>query len=217
MTDTPLVVYGRATSSNVQAVLWGLEELGLHYERRDYGGDFGGLDSAEFRALAPHGKIPVLTVGRQALWESGAILRYLASVYGTPPFWPDDPMDRAAIDMWAEWAKLSIAGGFTVPVFWHAVRTRPELRDPEVIGRNLDAFETELAKVEKQLGKQAYLCGGDLTLADIQFGHVLFRYYDAGLASRDLPCLKAYYDRLCLRPAYRRAVMVSYATLRDTF
>ena len=211
-----LTVFGRATSSNVQALLWGLEELGLAYERLDYGEAFGGLDTPDFRAMNPHGKIPVLKVGETALFETPAILRYLATKHGAETFWPRDPLACARIDMWAEWAKHDVAEAFTGPVFWEAVRKRPDHRDHGVIARNLDYFETQLALAEPRLAETDFLCGDALTLADIQFGHVLYRYFDAGLNKRDLPALARYYDRLVARPTYQRVVMVSYAQLRNT-
>ena len=75
-------IYGRATSSNVQAVMWGAAELGLAPERLDYGHVFGGTDTPEFRAMSPHGLVPVLKDGDLVVWESCAILRYLAAAYG---------------------------------------------------------------------------------------------------------------------------------------
>ena len=210
-------VHGRATSSNVQALLWGMEEMGLVYERIDCGEVHGGLDTDAFGAMNPHRRIPVLVAEDVALWETGAILRYLAAVHGTEGFWPADPLKRARVDMWAEWAKYEVAGRFTGPVFWCNTRTAPERRDAGLIRRNLDAFEAELAKAEPRLEAQDYLCGDVLTLADIQFGHVLFRYFDTELERRDFPAISAYYVRLCRRQAYQRAVMVSYDILRDTF
>lgn len=212
-----LTVYGRATSSNVQALLWGLAELGLTHARLDAGEVYGGLDTPVFRALTPHGRIPVLTVGDTALWETPAILRYLAGEYAGDPFWPRDPLARARVDMWAEWAKHSVAEAFTGPVFWRTARTRPENRDPALIAKNLARLEAELAKAEPLLAEGGYLCGPDLTLADIQFGHVLYRYFDIDIPRADLPALRAYYDRLADRPAYRKTVMVSYEALRNTF
>ncbi|MEX0338300.1 MAG: glutathione S-transferase N-terminal domain-containing protein, partial [Arenibacterium sp.] len=58
-----LTVYGRATSSNVQLVMWAIGELGLAHDRLDFGHLHGGLDTETFRALNPHGKIPVLRDG----------------------------------------------------------------------------------------------------------------------------------------------------------
>ena len=212
-----LTVYGRSTSSNVQALLWGLEELGLSYERLDYGEVHGGLDTPAFAALNPHRKIPVLTVGSTPLFETAAILRYLASAHAAGEFWPADPLARAQVDMWAEWAKHDVAEAFTGPVFWQSTRTAPERRDPALIARNLDAFEAQLAIAEPRLARHDFLCGDAFTLADIQFGHVLYRYFDTDLARRALPALAAYYARLTTRPAYVRTVMVSYESLKDTF
>ena len=212
-----LTVYGRATSSNVQALLWGLEELGLSYERLDYGEVHGGLDSPEFLAMNPHGLIPVLKVGETALFETAAILRYLASEHGSDTFWPADPLERAKVDMWADWAKHSVANVFTGPVFWRHTRTAPERRDIALVLQNLETLENELAKADAQLAERDYLCGNDLTLADIHLGHVLYRYFDIDIARRSLPALHAYYTRLAERPAYQKTVMVSYDSLRNTF
>ncbi len=211
-----LRVYGRATSSNVQALLWGLEELGLSYERLDYGEDFGGLDTPEFLAMNPHGKIPVLTVDGRALFETPAILRYLAEGHGNEGFWPRDPLARAEVDMWAEWAKHDVAEAFTGPVFWRVVRTPTARWDRPAIRAAVETLEAQLQIAEARLAQRAFLCGGSLSLADIQFGHVLYRYFDIEITRRDLPAVRRYYDRLAGRPAYRKAVMVSYEGLHDT-
>ncbi len=218
VTVPALKVYGRATSSNVQALLWGMHELGLAYDRVDCGEVFGGLDSDSFRRMNPHGRIPVLELedGR-ALFETGAILRYLAGIAGQGAFWPEDPVARAQVDMWAEWAKYQVAGAFTGPVFWRTVRTHAQARDPVAIARATETFEAALETGLAQVHEGGFLCGAELSLADIQFGHVLYRYQDAGLARRALPGLADYYERLTKRPAYQTAVMVSYDTLRDTF
>ncbi len=211
-----MIVYGRATSSNVQALLWGLEELGLKYDRLDYGETFGGLNAPKFRKLNPHGKIPVLKVGDTALFETAAILRHLASVHGPDAFWPADPLARAKVDMWAEWAKHDVAEGFTGPIFWEAVRKHPDKQDADLIVRNLTRFEAELDIADQRLSKRQFLCGDNFTLADIQFGHVLYRYFDIDIERRPLPSVRAYYDRLSDRPAYRRTVMVSYEALKNS-
>lgn len=212
-----LTLYGRATSSNVQAVMWALAELGLDYERIDRGETFGGLDTAEFRAMNPHGRIPVLRDGDgPAIFESGAILRYLGGRYGAAPFWPDDPAERAQVDMWAEWAKIEVANRFTGPVFWRVVRTPEARHDKPAIRAAVDRLERELATSDAVLATRPYLAGDALSLADIPLGHVLYRYFDIDIARRDLPDLAAYYRRLTQRAAYRETVMVSYDMLRDT-
>lgn len=210
-----LTIWGRADSSNVQAVMWCVGELGLPHERIDAGHRFGVNDTPAFRAMNPNGTVPVLQDGANPpLWETGAILRYLANRYGQAPFWPEELIARTEVDRWAEWSKINIALGFTAPVFWKVVRTPAAKRDPAAIAAAVAALEKKLRIAEDRLARQTHLASDDFTLADIQFGHVLYRYYDIDIPRADLPALRAYYDRLTLRPAFRTHVMVSYDALR---
>lgn len=211
-----LEIWGRKTSSNVQALMWAVGELGLDHIRHDAGHRFGGTDTAEFAAMNPNRTVPVLRDGTNPpLWETGAILRYLAARYGDDRFWPAELIARTEVDRWAEWAKINVALGFTGPVFWRVVRTPPAKRDPAAIATALAALEEKLAIADRRLADHPYLAGPDVTLADIQFGHVLYRYYDIDIPRADLPALRVYYDRLTARPAYRTHVMVSYEDLRE--
>ena len=210
-----ITIYGRATSSNVQAVMWGVGELGLEHERLDYGHVHGGTDTPEFRAMNPNGLVPVLRDGDLAMFESCAILRYLAARYGDGgAFWPADPVARARIDMWAEWGKTAFCTTFTGPIFWSRVRTPAHLRDTAAMAAGLRRFEGLLDILERKIGADAYVCGPELTLADIVVGHVLYRWFDIDVPRRPRPVIEAYYARLKDRPAYRDHVMVSYASLR---
>jgi glutathione S-transferase len=74
-----LKVWGRRSSFNVQKVMWLIGELGLAHEHIDAGGAFGGLDTPAFLAMNPHGRIPVIRDELATVWESHAILRYLAA------------------------------------------------------------------------------------------------------------------------------------------
>ncbi|MCP5087304.1 MAG: glutathione S-transferase family protein [Rhodobacteraceae bacterium] len=213
-----LTVFGRKTSSNVQALMWGVGELGLAYERHDCGEVIGGLDTPEFQAMNPHRRIPVLVLENgEALFETAAILRFLAGRNGSETFWPADPVARAKVDMWADWAKNDIAANFTGPVFWRTTRTAPERQDSAAIALALENFEAELATADTRLAEHSYLCGAHFTLADIMFGHVLYRYFDTGLARKPTPNVLKYYEKLAQRPAYQEHVMVSYDALRNTF
>ena len=213
-----ITVWGRASSSNVQAVLWCLSELGVAYERIDAGFTYGVVDTPEYRAMNPNGKVPTIRDGDgTTLFESGAILRYLAALHAPDAFWPADPVARAGIDQWAEWAKQNIAQGFTVPIFWPAVRVPAGRRDPRAIAaavRRLD--EDVLAVADARLARHAFLAGEAFTLADIQLGHVLYRYFDLDIERAELPHLRRYFDELVARPPYREHVMVSYAELADS-
>ncbi|MDA7966202.1 glutathione S-transferase family protein [Ruegeria sp.] len=212
-----LTIWGRKTSSNVQALMWCVGELGLNYQRHDLGHHFGGLETDTFRTLNPNQTIPVMQDGDDPpLWETGAILRYLANRYGSEGFWPTDPIRRAEVDKWAEWAKINVAMTFTVPVFWRVVRTAPADRDETAIQDAVATLEDKLEIADHQLATTPYIAGSELTLADIQLGHILFRYYDIDIPRSPLPYLHRYYTTLCNRPAFQEHVMISYEDLRVT-
>jgi glutathione S-transferase len=206
-----LTVWGRKTSSNVQALMWCIGELGLPYERHDIGHNFGGTDTDEFFRLNPNRAIPVLQDGNTApLWETGCILRYLATKYASDSFWPKDLLARTEVDKWTEWSKINVAMGFTVPIFWRLIRTPEKDQDPKAIQDAVDTLENRLLIADKRFQSHPFLAGQDFTLADIQFGHILYRYYDIDIRRRPFPALAAYYERLKDRPAFQEHVMVSY-------
>ena len=210
-----LTIWGRKTSSNVQALMWCVGELGLAHHRRDLGHIYGGLETEAFGALNPNRTIPVLQDGDDPpLWETGAILRYLASRYGNDQFWPCDPVQRAMVDKWAEWAKINVAMAFTVPVFWRVVRTTAAARDHAAIETAVATLEQKMEIADTVLANRTYLAGSDLTLADIQLGHILYRYFDIDIPRVNFQHLRRYYDTLTLRPAFQDHVMIQYDDLR---
>lgn len=211
-----LTLWGRASSSNVQCVRWALAELGLSCERIDAGEGFGGLDDPGFLAMNPMGKIPVIRDGDVVLFESAAILRYLARVYGDAGFWPEGVARRSVVDQWAEWAKQEVANRFTGPVFWRVVRTPEARHDKAAIAHAVEVLEVSLAVADARLATRSWLAGEAMTPADFHLGHILYRYYDIDIPRADLPALRDYFDRLRERPAYRETVMLNYDELRNT-
>jgi glutathione S-transferase len=123
-----VTIWGRATSSNVQAAMWAAAEVGLEVERIDVGGKYGGTDTPAYRAMNPNGLIPVLKDGDLVMFESSAILRYLAARYGDETFWPSDPVIRARLDTWAEWVKTTLCP-VLVYRYYENLAQRPAYRD----------------------------------------------------------------------------------------
>ena len=74
-----LRIWGRISSVNVQKVVWTADELGIAYERKDAGGAFGLVATPEYRRMNPNSLVPVIEEDGFALWESNAIVRYLAA------------------------------------------------------------------------------------------------------------------------------------------
>lgn len=210
-----LTVHGRATSLNVQAVMWLAAELGLPVERLDLGFPFGGTDTAEYRAMNPNGTVPTLQDEHVTLFESAAILRYLAARHARFPFWPEDPVARAPVDMWAEWGKTTLQPAFLGPVWFPLLLGRAGPGDA-AWDKARAGFDAKLDILEAQLDAGGpWMLGADLTLADIETGLPLYRYYTIPMDRRERPTLAAYYDRLAARPAYAGHVMVPYDVLKD--
>jgi len=215
-----ITVWGRKSSSNVQAVLWCLQELELECNRIDAGFTYGVTDTDNYLNMNPNGYVPTLQDGSNSpLFESCAICRYLASRYAQEHFkpnnfWPDDLAARATIDMWAEWAKLNVAQNFSLPLFWPKVRLPPEQTSAETLNAALDKLNKFLKIADTRLENSKYLASNELTVADIVFGHSLYRYYDIDIPRAEFTNLERYYRTLSNREAYRNTVMVSYDELR---
>jgi len=207
-----LTLWGRLSSCNVQKAVWLLEELQLPYERLDAGGDFGGLDDPEYRAMNPHGRVPTLKDGVTVVWESEAILRYLAARYGAPQFWSDDPAARAAVDQWLAWTAASLYRDW-IDLFWRRVRTPPQQQDAAEIERLRQNTAARNAFLDSQLASRPFLAGDTFSLADIAAGMTLYRWYEMPIARPELPALRAWYERLLERPAYRKGVCLPFDDL----
>ncbi|MGA0600417.1 glutathione S-transferase family protein [Caulobacter sp. KR2-114] len=207
-----LTVWGRLSSINVQKVMWAIAEIGLPHRHVPAGGDHGGLDEPAFRALNPHGKVPVIEDDGVVVWESGAILRHLARAHAAAGLWPDDPARQAQIDAWMDWSQTTLQPAL-IGFFWGWYRTPPAQRDE---GRNaalLAAAEAALRALDAQLSDKAYLAGDALTLADIPSGTLLYRYYEMRIARPALPNVEAWYARLGQRGGYREQVMRPFGEL----
>ena len=98
-----LVIWGRDNSVNVQKVLWCCEEIGLPYQRIDAGGAHGVVGTAEYRALNPNGLVPTMDEDGFVLWESNALLGYIAAKADRADLAPATPRERADVDRWLHW------------------------------------------------------------------------------------------------------------------
>lgn len=207
-----LTLWGRLSSCNVQKAVWLLEELALPYEHIPAGGDFGGLDDPAYREMNPHGRVPTLKDGNVVVWESEAILRYLAARYGAPAFWPDDPAERAAVDQWLAWTAASLYRDW-IDLFWQRVRTPPERQDAAEIERLRRRTAERFGFLDGQLGARDYIAGDRFSLADIAAGMTLYRWFEMPIERPALPHLAAWYERLRARPAYRKGVCIPFDDL----
>src|SRR6202140_854311 len=127
-----LTIWGRSNSVNVQKVLWCCEELPRGYERIDAGGPFGVVSTPRYLNLNPNGLVPTIEDDGFVLWESNAIVRYLAAKHASGSVWPSDPHERADADRWMDWQTTTLQPAMG-PAFVHLVRFPPEKRDATAV------------------------------------------------------------------------------------
>ncbi len=201
-----LRILGRDTSSNVQKVLWAAGELGLEFEREDIGGKFGGNDTPEYLALNPNGYVPTLIDGDYTLWESNAIVRYLAATHGAGTLWPEDARIRGGAERWMDW-QIATLSPTMVTVFRGLVRTPPEDRDMAQIAAARDRTARLFAMLDAALAGSDFVAGRDFTMGDIPVGIAAYRWYHLDIEREDFRNLERWYRRLAERPAYREHIM----------
>ncbi|MEM7444565.1 MAG: glutathione S-transferase family protein [Pseudomonadota bacterium] len=202
-----LRLWGRANSINVQKVLWCAAELELEVERIDAGGAFGGLDTEDYRAMNPNAKVPCLNDDGFVLWESHAIIRYLARRYGRDRLIPSDLQAEAVADQWIDWA-INEGWADLRPVFIGLIRTPPEDRDLKAIEKHQRLLGRKLAMVDRWLAERPYMVGDTLSIGDIPVGCLVSRWYALDIPHRDLPNLYRWHRRLTQRPGFQRFVML---------
>ena len=177
---------------------------------------YGGLEASAFRTLNPHGRIPVLEDDGLAVWESHAVLRYLAARYGQGEYWADDPAVRAPIDGWMDWAETTLQPSFLGGVFWGYYRTPEAQRDWPAINANLATSAALFGLLDEDPVRPSVPTptGETFSLAEIAAGTNLYRYFELKIERPPLPNVEAWYNRLKGRAAYRDHVMVAFDDLR---
>lgn len=202
-----LKIWGRVNSTNVKKVMWVVGELGIAHERIDAGGQFGLVGEPAYKAMNPNGKVPTIEDDGFVLWESNAIVRYLAAKHDTGGLYPADLKARADAERWMDWTTASFAPPFT-NVFLPLVRFAPEKRDPAAIAAAAVDCGKLLAIVDQALADRPFLGGDRLTVGDIPLGCAAYGYFNLPIERPSLPNVEAWYKRLTERKAYQDAVMI---------
>jgi glutathione S-transferase len=202
-----LRIWGRSNSINVQKVLWCCGELDLRYQRVDVGGPFGGNKEPEYLRLNPNSLVPTISDGGFVLWESNAIVRYLAAKHGMGTLCPEDLAERADADRWMDWQMGTLWANFR-PAFVGLIRTPPEKRDRAHIATAIIKTAENLAMLDAHLATRHYVTGPAFTMADIPLGVTAYRWFSLEIERPPMPNLEAWYERLCARSPYKATVML---------
>lgn len=180
-----LKLYGGARS-RASIVQWYLEELGVPYEFIMLDMQAGEHRQPAFLAINPTGKVPAIVDGDFQLWESGAILFYLAQKYGNMP---PSIEEQAKINQWILFGNATLGPG----IFVEANRER-----------EMPKLMTALNQI---LEKQPFLLGDEFSVADVAVGSILaYIPLMLKLDLSDYPAVVDYTKRLAERPAFQKAM-----------
>jgi len=189
---------GRQTSGNVQKVMFCLEELGVAYVREDYGRQFGNTLTDAYRKLNPTAKVPTLVDGDVAIWESHAILRYLAALHG-PVLTGATPAERSEVERWMDW----LLGALNTPyvaVFKDAKKPAGE-RATDFAAQSADLL-AQLKILDQHLAGRAWLALDRFTIADIALGPIVKRCLEFPIERPAAPALERWQAAIAARPAF---------------
>ena len=200
-----LKILGRKTSSNVQKVLWCCEEGGIPFKREDIGGTFGGNNTPEYLARNPNGLVPTIDDDGFVLWESNAIVRYLAAKHAMGTLYPADLAHRADADRWMDWQQTTLAPPMGI-LFRGMLKSPPDDIEPAQMEGAKQKAGAAFRILDAQLAKHPFVAGRGLTMGDIALGNAVHRWFVLPMARPELPHLQKWYERLCERPAYRQHV-----------
>ena len=201
-----LKIYGRANSLNVRKVLWMCGEVGIAFERDDWGRDYRPTNEPAFLAVSDFGVVPVVDDSGFILRESNTIVRYLASKHGRTDLYPSDLKSRAIVEQWMDYGSTDMATGMR-SVFQGKILGLAPWHDAKVVAHGITDWNRQFSRLDKHFASgNAYMAGDIFTVGDIPVGVMVNRWLMLDFEKPDLPQIRAYYERLSARPAYMQHV-----------
>jgi glutathione S-transferase len=201
-------LYSSPGSQHSRRVLILIEELGLDVDIENVNvrppGMGGDNYSAEFLARNPNGKVPVLEDAGLVLWESNAIMWYLADKQGGARLWPKDPQKRAHVAKWQVWQAAHLSNAADNLMYENLVR--PMLKqepDPKVIDSLTKSFHRWCSVLDGALSGAEYLANGEFTCADIAVATALIYARPARMPLDDHPKVVEWLGRVHARPSWK--------------
>ncbi|MBU1375162.1 MAG: glutathione S-transferase family protein [Alphaproteobacteria bacterium] len=192
--------------------LWALEELGLPYELHLLPFPPRVREPA-YLQINPLGTIPAMKDGPTFMTESAGIVQYLVTRYG-----PNDlavPVDDPAYGAWVNWLHFGEAT-LTFPQTLVLRYRQFEPGKAEVVADDYAKwFLSRLRHVDRALAQGDWLCAGRFTAADISVGYALLLAHQLKLDETFSPAIKAYWQRLKVRPAFVAAKVAQKMDLAE--
>jgi glutathione S-transferase len=164
----------------------------------------GAQHTPAYLALNPTGRAPVLLDGDFKLWESNAILQYLASKIPTP-LYPNDAKSRADIARWQCWDLAHWGAQACQPLtFENLVKKFVNMGPPDAaaVAKANEAFSKEAKMLDAHLAKQKYLVGDALTIADFSVAAPLFHAEGAQMPLGSYANVRGWFQRVSALPCW---------------
>jgi GST-like protein len=202
-------LYTWKTSNGRKASIM-LEELGVPYEVHPIDINAGAQFDPEFLKISPNNRIPAIVDpngpgGRaMAVFESGAILIYLAEKYESPLL-PAEPRARITVIEWLMWQMGGVG-----PMFGqthHFNRSAPE-DVPYAKKRYMDETRRLYGVMDRRLAEADFLGGHDYSIADIATFPWTVRFEWQGIDLADFPHVKRWFEAIAARPAVKKGLEV---------
>jgi glutathione S-transferase len=208
-------VYAFASSPNCWKVLAVARELSLHVETIRIDLLKGEAKTPAFLAKNPNGRVPVLEHEGLVLWESNAILAYLASQKPIPSLLPSKPRERAEVDRWLYWESTILS-----PAVWKVgfeKILKPLMRQPAdaaLVAAGTTEFASAAALLDDALAGKEYLAG-KLSIADFAMGPFLtLATGPCNLDAARYRNLSAWMDRMGARESVRHTMAEAQVAMR---
>jgi glutathione S-transferase len=197
-------LYDLPLSPNSRKVRAAIFELGLDVEIEVIQPREGKHKTPEFLRLNPNGKLPTLVDGEFSLWESNAILVYLASK--AKRLIPDDIQGQARVHQWLYWQSSHFGPAVGKVGFERLLKPMFGLGQPDeaVVAAGTKDFENLATILNRALEGKSYLCG-ELTVAELAIGAFAEYGLQAGLSFDAHPHAKAWLERVMALESFKRS------------
>jgi glutathione S-transferase len=161
----------------------------------------------EFLELNPNGRLPLLVDGPLKLWESDAILVYLAEKAGSAMM-PRNAVDRADVLRWMFWQCAHFGPACGILIYENVARELLHLGEPDEaeVRRGHDTVEPLLHLLQQHFAQQDYVSTERLTVADFCLAACLAYRHESGLDLGPYPEVLAWYERIAALPAWQETM-----------
>ena len=194
-------------SPNCQKVVALAYEVGVPLEMSMVDLFKGQSRTPELLAKNPNGKLPILEDGDFVLWESNAMLGYIAAKAGRTDLAPTTPRERADVDRWLAWSNAHFGPAIRKVAFERVVKKLGGLGAPDeaIVQQGIAEFAQVADALEQSLGSKEYLCGR-LTIADFALTPYAALADSCGLDFGPFPRAKSWLARMTARESVRKAL-----------